>query len=155
MRTIKTLLTLSLITLSTLNAKDLKENDILGYWLSESGRAVIEITKDDGLYNGKLTWLMVEHTKKHLPALDNNNPDEKLKTRKLRGLKMLSGFKYDDGEYEDGKIYDPKSGKTYKSYMELESKDKIKLRGYVGIAMFGRTSYWTRQKTSIPDKFMK
>lgn len=147
MRTIKTLLILSLISLG-IQAND----DILGYWLSESGRAVIEITKDSGEYNGTLKWLLVEHTGEHNPALDNENPDESLRKRKLNGLKMLSGFKYDDGEYEGGKIYDPKSGKTYNAYMELENKDKLKLRGYVGISLFGRTSYWSRQKGPKPDK---
>ncbi len=155
MHTIKTLLTLSLITLSGLSAKDLNESDILGFWLSESGRAVIEITKDKDVYNGKITWLLIEHTKEQNPALDKENPDDRLKTRKIKGLQMLSDFKYDDGEFSGGKIYDPKSGKTYKSYMKLKGKDEIKLRGYVGISLFGRTSYWKRQKSSIPDKFIK
>lgn len=151
MHTIKISLISLLITLSTLSAND----KILGFWLSESGRAVVEITKEDDTYNGKITWLLVEHTGEHNPALDKENPDKKLRTRKLKGLKMLSGFKYDDGEYEGGKIYDPKSGKTYKAYMELENDNKIKLRGYVGISLFGRTSYWQRQKSAVPDKFAK
>ena len=151
MHTIKISLISLLITLSTLSAND----KILGFWLSESGRAVVEITKENDTYNGEITWLLVEHTGEHNPALDKENPDEKLQARKLKGLKMLSGFKYDDGEYEGGKIYDPKSGKTYKAYMELENDNKIKLRGYVGISLFGRTSYWERQKSAVPDKFAK
>ena len=68
---------------------------------------------------------------------------------------MLSGFKYSDGEYSGGTIYDPQSGKTYKSYMKLDGPDKIKLRGYVGISLFGKTSYWMRQKSKIPDEYNK
>ena len=71
------------------------------------------------------------------------------------GLKMLHGFSFKTDEWTDGKIYDPESGKTYSAYMKLENKDKINLRGYIGISLFGRTSEWTRQRTSTPDKYIK
>jgi len=50
------------------------------------------------------------------------------------------------GLWEDGEIYDPKSGKTYDCYLKLETPDKLKVRGYVGISLLGRTSKWTRAK---------
>jgi uncharacterized protein (DUF2147 family) len=54
-------------------------------------------------------------------------------------------FVYDgEGVWEDGDIYDPKSGKTYSCYMKLQSMDKLKVRGYIGISLIGRTTYWTR-----------
>ncbi len=70
------------------------------------------------------------------------------------GLVNLEGFKFDDGEWEDGTIYDPKSGKTYSATMELDGKNLLKIRGYVGISLFGRTTEWTRQKSKTPDKFL-
>lgn len=61
------------------------------------------------------------------------------------GLVILNNLKYDgDGEYEDGQIYDPKSGKTYSASAELVNKNQLDLRGYVGISLIGRTSSWTR-----------
>jgi uncharacterized protein (DUF2147 family) len=61
------------------------------------------------------------------------------------GLVMLTAFKFDgDDEWIGGDIYDPESGKTYSSYMYLKDINTLKVRGYVGISLFGRTETWTR-----------
>ena len=56
------------------------------------------------------------------------------------------GLSKEDSEYTNGKILDPKNGKIYKCYITLETKDKLKVRGYIGISLFGRTQYWYRVK---------
>ena len=57
----------------------------------------------------------------------------------------MSGFiKKSDVRWENGTIYDPKSGNTYSCFMELEGPDKIKVRGFIGISLIGRTAIWTR-----------
>jgi uncharacterized protein (DUF2147 family) len=156
MNVIKRYLFILLITLSgNANAKEFNGDDILGFWLSESGGAVIEIYKEKKIYSGKLVWLKVKFTGEVKEPLDKENPDEKLQTRSLDGLKNLSGFRFNDDEWNGGTVYDPKSGKTYKSYMSLKNSDTLKLRGYVGVPLFGRTSEWKRQKLAIPDEYMK
>ena len=79
-------------------------------------------------------------------ALDRNNPDPKLQTRPLCGLQIGSGFHPQEGgaKAEDGQLYDPKSGKTYSGSLATNGPDKLKLRGYIGVKMFGRTEEWTR-----------
>jgi len=75
------------------------------------------------------------------------NPDEELQKRPIMGLELLSNFEFDgDDEWEDGDIYDPKSGKTYSCYMEFtdKTKNELKVRGYIGVSLLGRTTYWTR-----------
>ena len=63
------------------------------------------------------------------------------------GIELLTDFVFDGkDEWTDGEIYDPKSGKTYSSYMAFESKDKLKIRGYIGFSLIGKTTYWTRVK---------
>jgi uncharacterized protein (DUF2147 family) len=58
---------------------------------------------------------------------------------------MLTAFKFDgDDEWIGGDIYAPESGKTYSSYMYLKDINTLKVRGYVGISLFGRTETWTR-----------
>ncbi|MEM8766008.1 MAG: DUF2147 domain-containing protein [Pseudomonadota bacterium] len=71
---------------------------------------------------------------------DDNNPDPTLQARPLVGMELLSGFRY-TGKRWEGKIYDPGSGNTYSSRMELDGK-RLKMRGYVGVPMFGRTQYF-------------
>ena len=81
---------------------------------------------------------------------DTNNPDLAQHTRKLCGLQIGYGFHLTDPTHaEDGHLYDPKSGKTYKGAMSSEG-DKLDLRGYVGIKAFGRSEHWTR--TTEPAK---
>jgi uncharacterized protein (DUF2147 family) len=58
---------------------------------------------------------------------------------------MLKDFKFDgNDEWKGGDIYDPESGKTYRSYMYLKDSNTLKVRGYVGISLLGRTETWTR-----------
>jgi len=50
----------------------------------------------------------------------------------------------DGDEYNSGTILDPENGETYKCYVELVSESKLKVRGYIGFSLFGRTQYWIR-----------
>ena len=85
-----------------------------------------------------------EDTKK--PKLDKHNPDAKLKSRPVQNLEILTDFVYeaDDNEWTDGEIYDPKTGKTYSCYMVLNNPNELKVRGYIGFSMIGKTNIWTR-----------
>jgi uncharacterized protein (DUF2147 family) len=49
-----------------------------------------------------------------------------------------------DGTWVNGHIYDPTSGSTYTCNLALDGDDRIRLRGYVGIPLIGRTTTWTR-----------
>ena len=138
------LLTLTLIVSISSFASEYKASDIIGTWLSEKKDGVIKVSWNEGQFRGHLIAFKKDKVDLGKVSLDKNNPDEKLKVRELRGIEMLWGFKFDDDEWSGGKIYDPISGKTYKSYMSLNGKNTLNLRGYVGIPLFGRTSVWTR-----------
>ena len=118
---------------------------ILGKWLNEDKDAYVEIYKEAGKYFGKLVWLKEpndEVTGK--PKVDDDNPDVNLQNRPVLGLVILHDFIFDgDEEWEDGTIYDPKNGKTYDCYMEIDEEGTLKIRGYIGISWIGRTTYWT------------
>lgn len=125
-------------------AGEIKEDDILGFWLSENKDGIVEVKKVDGDYKGYLVWINVIADGKEKDVFDIKNPDKKLQSRSLWGLRLFQGFEF-DGQWTGGKIYDPDSGNTYKCKMSLEeNKTVLKLRGYVGITLFGRTSLWTR-----------
>lgn len=138
------LLTLTLIVSISSFASEYKASDIIGTWLSEKKDGVIKVSLNEGQFRGHLLAFKKDKVDLGKVSLDKNNPDEKLKVRELRGIEMLWGFKFDNDEWSGGKIYDPISGKTYKSYMNLDGKNTLNLRGYVGIPLFGRTSVWTR-----------
>lgn len=117
---------------------------ILGTWLNEEKDAKIQVYKTGDKYFGKIIWLKqpTEGDGK-TPRKDKKNSSEALRNRPILDLVILSKFTYDDGEWEDGEIYDPKSGKTYSSNMKLKG-NKLEIRGYVGISLLGRTTAWTR-----------
>ncbi|MBN2173738.1 MAG: DUF2147 domain-containing protein [Bacteroidales bacterium] len=128
------------------SAQDYKADDVLGIWFNEEKDAKIEVYKENNHYFGKIIWLdepIDPETGK--PKLDDENPDEALQSRPVMGLLLVKDFVYDgDGVWEDGEIYDPKSGNTYSCYMKMETVDKLKVRGFIGISWIGRTTYWTR-----------
>ena len=120
---------------------------VIGKWKTiddQSGEAksVIEIYEKSGKIYGKVLEILdPNHRKDHCQNCageDANKP--------IVGLTVLKGLSKDGDEYNSGKILDPKSGKVYKCFITLESKDKLKVRGYIGFALLGRTQYWYRIK---------
>jgi uncharacterized protein (DUF2147 family) len=77
-------------------------------------------------------------------AIDDKNPDVSFRKRPLCGIELGRGFTPIDGTHaKNGKLYDPDSGKTYSAELAVDW-DSLKVRGYVGISMFGRTETWHR-----------
>ena len=100
---------------------------ILGKWLTEAGDAKVEIYEANGKVNGKIVWL-----EKGPDTKDTHNTDEKMRSRKLMGVNILSGLTKKSEKWEGGRIYNPKNGKTYKCSIWPEV-DKLKVRGYLGV----------------------
>jgi uncharacterized protein (DUF2147 family) len=120
--------------------------NIEGDWYTENNDAIIKIYKEGNILSGKITWIKTPNDENGNPKTDPENPDEKLKSRKRLGMIMMYNFSYDeDDQWDDGEIYDPESGNTYSGIITMTSKNKLDLRGYVGISWFGRTSQWTRK----------
>ncbi len=118
-------------------------DDVLGFWLTDDGQAKIEIYKENGKYSGKVVWLQRMKNDDGSVRNDKNNPDSELRKRPILGLNLIKGFIFDRGKWEEGEIYDPESGKTYDCVIRKKG-DKLELRGYIGISMFGRTVVWTK-----------
>lgn len=109
-----------------------------GRWLTEEGNAVVTIGACGAAICGRITRLIKGPPSG--PPVDRNNPDAKLRGRPLEGLAILTGFT-DAGDDWRGRIYDPKSGKTYKSILRREADGSLKVQGC--IAFFCRTQRWT------------
>jgi uncharacterized protein (DUF2147 family) len=119
-------------------AKQPSADSVTGLYWSPKKDAKIEVYKKAGKYFGKSVWVA-------LPKKDVKNPDKNLRTREVLGIELLHGFTYKDGCYADGTVYDPESGKTYDCKMSLNGNN-LKVRGYIGISLFGRTENFERIK---------
>lgn len=66
------------------------------------------------------------------------------KNKPYLGLVIIKGLSKAGNIYENGKILDPKIGKLYHCKIALEGKEKLIVRGYIGIPLFGRSQTWYR-----------
>ena len=119
--------------------------DIQGRWLSGDGDGWIDIRIEDETLNGYIAG-SPNDVPGNPSRLDVENPDAALRTRELDGLKFMQGFRYVEksNRWTGGTIYDPNSGKTYKGTLTLVDHNSLKLRGYIGVSLFGRNEVWSR-----------
>ncbi len=120
----------------------------IGIWTNSEKKATFEIYKCGTKLCGKIVTLTVPNDPKTgKPKTDSMNPDPKLRDRPRLGLVFMQGFEYDDdNKWDDGKIYDPESGKTYSCYMKMNSANSMEVKGYIGFSMIGKSQTWTRVK---------
>lgn len=133
-----------LLLLITISYK-VNSQTIFGKWHSfndetQEVESVIEVYEKDGKAFAKI--------------IEIKNPDRKTavcdmckgsnKDKPILGMEILSGLQMNDDEWSGGKILDPKNGKEYKCYIKLVEDNKLKIRGYIGFSLLGRTAYWQR-----------
>lgn len=141
----KRIYTFLIIMVCALSGFSQTKDAVLGKWLSETGEGQIQIYKRADLYFGKLVWLKFPDGTDGKPKVDAKNPDSAKQKRPINGLELLQGFRYSgDNVWEDGTIYDPKTGKTYSCKLTLVDINKLNIRGFIGISLLGRTEKWTR-----------
>lgn len=118
---------------------------IVGVWQNGTGKGHIQIYKQGGKYFGKIIWLKEPLDKNSgKPKVDFRNPDPSQRSNPIIGLVMMRNFKYDDGEWAGGYIYNPQEGKEYKAYLKLKDVNTLLVRGYIGISLIGKTDTWVR-----------
>lgn len=121
-------------------------DDVIGLWKNGEGTGIVQIYKRGDKYYGRIVWLKEANDKKGNPRTDVNNPDESKRSVKLKGMINMRGFTYaGDGVWEEGNIYDPKTGNDYSCEMTLVNENTLEVRGYIGVSLFGRTDVWKRQ----------
>lgn len=123
----------------------MNSQSIVGKWKTiddETGdaKSVVEVFSKSGKIYAKVVEILEPENKNRVctkcSGEDKNKP--------ILGLTIIKGLTKDDSEYNSGEILDPKNGKLYKCSLSLESKDKLKVRGYIGFSLLGRTQYWYR-----------
>lgn len=114
------------------------EDSFLGYWEFENKKVIVEIVKEEEEYKGYVRWLKESvypegDSMEGKEQIDRNNPDILLRNRKVLGLKVVGGLKYDKKQEKlvNGWIYDSWNGKYYYGEAKLLDKNNIKLRGSV------------------------
>ena len=130
---------------------------ILGTWLTGTeGKepAKVTISRDDGEYVGRIVWLQYPEFREGdepgmagKPKVDLKNPDPDLQNRPVLGLIILKGFRFRSGKkwpWTGGTVYDPDNGHTYRARMMQKEDGTLRIKGFVIIPLFGRSTTWTR-----------
>jgi len=150
------ILVIFLLSLVTVAVAGSDGDAILGVWATDpegdGGQAHIEIYKDGDHYFGRIVWLSEPlylegdpHGQAGEAKVDTENPDEALRSQPIIGMTLMRDFRYDGkGLWHKGTIYDANNGKTYKSKMRLTDDGILKVRGFIGFSLLGRTEEWTR-----------
>ncbi|HTI86263.1 MAG TPA: DUF2147 domain-containing protein [Alphaproteobacteria bacterium] len=121
---------------------------IAGIWWTPEHDGKIEIAVDTaGVASGRL----IAVGRAHATDLDSRNPDPALRARPVLGLTILRDFRQEkDGSWSGGIVYDPEEGRTYRGTLVLDRDGRLRMRGYVGISLFGRTEILVRVAGATP-----
>lgn len=120
----------------------------IGDWLvsdedAEAAEAVMRIYHDGGKVHGRI----VRSLEADAPA-DGSVPcvecDGEFEGADLREVPLIRNMEWEGDGFGGGRIFDPRSGRSYKCVMELEAPDRLRVRGYLGIRALGRTQVWER-----------
>lgn len=120
---------------------------VIGKWKTiddETGKpkSIVEIYEKSGKIYGKVIEILEEERKKSVCSECSGEDKDK----PIMGMIVIKGLSKVGREYKKGKILDPKNGNLYQCFITLEGNDKLKVRGFIGISLFGRTQYWYRVK---------
>jgi len=128
-------------------ANDEQQSRVLGTWLTEGKDGIIQMSVGaEATYEGRIVG------GNHPGRLDEKNPDPTQRNKPLRGQVILRNLHYDgEGKFSGGTIYEPDTGRTYKCFIELISPDTLKLRGFIGISLLGKSQIWTRYTGTTMD----
>jgi uncharacterized protein (DUF2147 family) len=127
------------------------EPTVVGLWEEvdeNTGKAEswFRITEHNGVYDGTIVKMFLE------PGEDPNWTCDKCegadRGKPVLGLTLIKGMRRNGNHYEGGTITDPRDGNVYRALMELSPDgQKLEMRGYLGISLFGRSQIWNR----LPD----
>lgn len=120
--------------------------EILGEWETyddetNEKKALIEIYQTNDTYFAKIVESYVKGSSGRCEKCEGAKKDQPIK-----GLVIIENLQKDDDEFNGGTILDPQNGKTYKCYLQLVETNKLKVRGYLGFSLLGRTQYWRRKE---------
>ena len=123
---------------------------LLGYWINEPKKVVIDIYPCEDRLCAKIVWLARPYRRDGKIKRDDRNPDAALQNRPYCGLEMIWGLKgKSDRAWVRGQLYYPKRGETYDVDIKLKHADRLVLRAYIGVKLLGRSENWSRPE---PDR---
>lgn len=133
---------IALFPLLAASAAASAQSSIEGLWLNDDHKGLVRIEPCGRHLCGTIAKVL--NKSPDAPKTDIHNPDPRLRSRPILGLPVLTGFSGSGGSWKGGRAYDPESGKSYKSYLELNPDGSLKVSGCVLFICESRR--WTRAR---------
>lgn len=123
------------------------EHSILGVWATQKNHGHVVIETCDGTICARVLDGDQIRTNPH--QTDVYNPDPNKRTRLVRGLYILKGYRGGPTHWEGGTVYDPQTGdESSDSTLELISNGVLRIEGCR--FLFCRSEVWTREHANLP-----
>jgi uncharacterized protein (DUF2147 family) len=104
-------------------------------------KSIVRIYEEKGLLFGQVEKLLD-------PAAEQtcSKCSDERKDKPVAGMVVMRGLKQKGAEFSGGDILDPKNGSVYRCRMRLlDDGQKLSVRGYLGVSLFGRSQVWIRE----------
>jgi uncharacterized protein (DUF2147 family) len=121
-----------------------KLQNAIGHWQVVNSDGSPGGRVDTYLVDGKLFGRVTEVRPGRTPQDVCDKCSGKYKNQLIQGMVNMRGFHAEGDDWVDGTVVDPENGKEYKGKIWAVGKDTLKMRGYVGISLLGRTESWVR-----------
>ncbi len=122
-----------------------------GLWYDDTGRGAVELVPCGQKLCGRIAWLKEQVNAEGKPLVDRFNPNPARRTTPICGLQVVGDAqKLSDGTWDQGWIYDPKTGASYNVALSLQGPDQLKVTGYKGIKLLSKSFIWTRAPADLP-----
>jgi uncharacterized protein (DUF2147 family) len=120
---------------------------LCGRWISSEKNLIVQVYREDNSFKAKIVWFLNTDTSRPMEGwTDKHNPDPLLRNRKLIGMSILRDMYYapKSNSWENGKIYDAKSGKEWDASAYIDKSGYLKVTGYWHFKFIGRTMTFER-----------
>lgn len=122
-----------------------------GLWYDDSGKGAVELVPCGSKLCGRIAWLKDKVNAEGQPLVDRYNPNPARRTTPICGLQVIGDVqKLPEGTWDQGWIYDPKTGSSYNVTLTLQGPDQLKVTGYKGIKLLSKSFIWTRAPADLP-----
>lgn len=145
MKKIMCLLVCLMMTALSASAQNAADKIVGNYKVERNGvSSKVKIYKHSDGYRAQVTWVNNLNMPDGSIRVDEKNPDKNKRNVRADQIVLIDKVTYNakDKTWENGRIYDPTNGKTYKVKLWFDSDKVLKMRGYIGI--FYDTSEWTK-----------